>query len=378
MPGAKEVEIMKRHMGGGARTPRITPIKTSEAAAPSPSALQPPQALLLLVVTGIVLYLCWMMVAPFISAITWALALGVVLNPIRRRLICSLPKTAVAVLMVVLVIAVAALSVYLMSLRLIQEALRGQQLFRDLVQPGAWQRLMESVTWIGSAWNWVQSQFDLESIGKDVYTTVTRSLAPVFGKSAVGISRAFLSLLFFFFFVRDQETLIEGVRNSLPLTSAETERLFDRTTSTVQATVIGRIGIGIIQGIAGGILFWLVGIPAPLFWSLVMAIFSMLPVVGAFVVWIPAAVLLLLTGHWVRAVIVVAGGVAVIHPIDNILYPLLVGPRLGLHPVALLIAFLGGLIVFGPPGLILGPVIITVAVVLTEIWHDRTTNHREP
>jgi predicted PurR-regulated permease PerM len=277
-----------------------------------------------------------------------------------------------------LVAAVAALSLYLMSLRLIQEALRGQQLFRDLVQPGAWQRFIASVPWIGSAWNWAQSQFDLESIGKDVYTTLTRSIAPAFGKSAVGISRAFLSLLFFFFFVRDQETLVEGLRNSLPLTSAETERLFDRTTATVQATVIGRIGIGVIQGAVGGILFWAVGIPAPLFWSVAMAILSMLPVVGAFVVWIPAALLLLLTGHWVRAIIVVVGGVAVIHPIDNILYPLLVGPRLGLHPVALLIAFLGGLIVFGPPGLILGPVIITVAIVLVEIWRGRTLEDTTP
>ena len=339
---------------------------------PRPAAtLGPSGAWLLAILTGIVFYLCWMMAAPFISAITWALALGVILNPIRCRLIRKLSKTIVAATMVAIVVAVIALSLYLMSVRLIQEALRGQELFRNLVQPGVWQRLIESRSWIGAAWSWAQSQFDLESIGRDVYTTLARSLPPAFGKSAIGVSRAFLSLLFFFFFVRDQEALVEAVRESLPLTTAETERLFDRTTSTVQATVIGRIGIGLIQGMIGGVLFQLVGIPGPLFWSIVMAVLSMLPVVGAFVVWIPAAAFLLLTGHWLRALILIAGGVALIHPIDNILYPLLVGPRLGLHPVALLIGFLGGLVVFGPPGLILGPLIITVAMVLAEIWHSR-------
>jgi predicted PurR-regulated permease PerM len=183
-----------------------------------------------------------------------------------------------------------------------------------------------------------------------------------------------LSLLFFFFFVRDQETLIEAIRRLLPLTPAETEQLFNRTSSTVQATVIGRIGIGAIQGMIGGILFMIVGIPAPMFWSIVMALLSMLPVVGAFVVWIPAAVLLLVSGHWLRALILASGGIGLIHPVDNILYPLLVGPRLGLHPVVLLIAFLGGVIAFGPPGLILGPLIVTIAGVLTEIWHARTVS----
>ena len=103
-----------------------------------------------------------------------------------------------------------------------------------------------------------------------------------------------------------------------------------------------------------------------------MAVLSMLPVFGAFIVWIPASVILLASGHWVRALILIAGGVALIHPVDNIVYPLLVGPRLGLHPLVLFVAFLGGVIVFGAPGLILGPIIVTVATVLAEIWHART------
>jgi len=373
MPGAEEAENMKDEpVGIKPATPSRK--RASDAAKPySVTPIEPSGTWLLVILTGIVLYLCWIIVAPFVSPITWALALGAILNPIRCRLIRKLPKTAVAITMVVLVMAVAALSIYLMSLRLIQEALRGQQLLRDLFQPAIWQRLIQSGSWIASVWSWAQSQFDWESILKDISTAVARTVAPAFGKSAIGMSRAVLSLVFFFFFVRDQETLVKTVRELLPLSHSETERLFDRTTSTLQATLIGRIGIGAIQGIIGGIVFLLVGIPAPLFWSIVMAILSMLPVVGAFVVWIPAAALLFVTGHWFRALIVGAAGIALIHPIDNILYPLLVGPRAGLHPVALLVAFLGGLVVFGPPGIILGPLIITVAMVFAEIWQARTT-----
>jgi predicted PurR-regulated permease PerM len=260
-----------------------------------------------------------------------------------------------------------------MSHRLIQEALKTQQALQGFLQPGVWERFAQSGTWMGSVWSWAQTQFDLQAIVKEAPATAARSLAPAFGKSAVGISRAFLSLLFFFFFVRDQESLIEGVRRLLPLTPSESERLLNRTNATVQATVIGRIGIGIIQGAIGGILFLLLGIPAPLFWTIVMAILSMVPALGAPVVWIPASVILLASGHWIRALILVAGGVALIHPIDNIFYPLLIGPRLGLHPLVLFIAFLGGVIVFGAPGLILGPIIVTVATVLAEILHARTS-----
>jgi predicted PurR-regulated permease PerM len=335
-----------------------------------------PGVWLLMVITGIVLYLCWIMVAPFLSAVTWAFALCVVMNPVRRRMISRWSSTSVATVMLVFVVAIIAVSLYVMSQRLIQEALKTQQVLQGFLQPGVWDRLRQSGTWMGSVWSWAKSQIDLEAIVKEASTTVARSLAPAFGKSAVGISRAFLSLLFFFFFVRDQKRLIEGVRRLLPLTPSESEQLFDRTTATVQATVVGRIGIGTIQGAIGGILFLLVGIPAPLFWSIVMAVFSMLPVFGAFVVWIPAAAILLVSGHWIRALILVAGGVALIHPVDNIVYPLLVGPRVGLHPLVLLVAFLGGVIVFGPPGLILGPIIVTVAMVLAEIWHARTSESR--
>src|SRR6516162_2998101 len=161
----------------------------------------------LMILTGVALYLCWVMVAPFVSAITLAFALCVVMNPVRRQLISKWPKTLVALLMLVVVVAILALSLYVISQRLIQEAARARQLLEG--------------GWMVSVLSWAQSQFNLESIAKEGWTTVAKSLVPAFGKSAVGLARAFLSLLFFFFFVRDEEKLIEGVRRLLPLTPSE-------------------------------------------------------------------------------------------------------------------------------------------------------------
>jgi predicted PurR-regulated permease PerM len=358
------------------RSGRIRLAATTSKGKTFDSPAESPRVWMLMLLTGIVLYLCWIMVAPFLSAVTWAFALCVATNPVRRSLISRWSKTSVAAVMLAFVVVVIAVSLYVVSQRLIQESFKAQHALQGFLQPAVWERLAQSGNWMGSVWRWAQTQFDLEAVAKEASTTVARSLAPAFGKSALGISRAFLSLLFFFFFVRDQETLIEGVRRLLPLTPSESDQLLERTSGTVQATVIGRIGIGIIQGAIGGILFLLVGIPAPLFWTIVMAILSMVPALGAPVVWIPASAILLLSGHWIRALILVAGGVALIHPVDNIVYPLLVGPRFGLHPLVLFVALLGGVIVFGAPGLILGPIIVTVAKVLAEIWHARTSESR--
>jgi predicted PurR-regulated permease PerM len=326
---------------------------------------------MLVVITGVVLYLCWTMVAPFVSVLTWALALAIVTNPLRRILHGRLSRTAVALLIVSVVVAVLAVPTIFMSHRLMGEVMRGQQVLRGALQATAWQHALESQPWLGAVWRWLASRVDLSQIVQQASAALANRIAPAVGWSALVLSQAAMSLLFFFFFVRDQEALLDSFRHFIPLTPSEIDTALDRVSSAIRAAVYGRVLIGSIQGLVGGVVFYAVGIPAPLFWTVMMAVLSMLPVVGAFVVWIPAAAVLFATGQWIRALIVVSCGIAIIHPIDNVLYPLLVGPRMGLHPLVLLIAFVGGLIAFGAAGLILGPAIVALAFALGEIWSHR-------
>ena len=115
-------------------------------------------------------------------------------------------------------------------------------------------------------------------------------------------------------------------------------------------------------------MFWWLGLPAALLWGVVMALLAVVPVLGAFVVWIPAALFLALEGSWGRAVILIVWGAVVVGGIDNLLYPMLVGNRLKMHTVLAFISLVGGLMLFGPSGLILGPVALTITTVLLEIW----------
>ena len=150
------------------------------------------------------------------------------------------------------------------------------------------------------------------------------------------------------------------------------DRLFDRVEDTIYATIYGTLAVSAAQGLLGGLMFWWLGLSAPLLWGVVMALLAVVPVLGAFVIWIPAALFLALEGSWGKALILSLWGLLVVGTIDNLLRPILVGKRLKLHTVLAFISMVGGLILFGPAGLVLGPVVLTITAELLETWRSRT------
>jgi predicted PurR-regulated permease PerM len=139
----------------------------------------------------------------------------------------------------------------------------------------------------------------------------------------------------------------------------------------IHATFYGTIVCAAVQGTLGGLMFWWLGLSAPLLWGLIMGLLAIVPVFGAFVIWIPAAALLALDGHWSKALLLTAWGSVVVGGIDNLLYPMLVGNRLRLHTVPAFVSVVGGLVVFGASGVILGPLAVSITLSLLEIWRAR-------
>ena len=270
------------------------------------------------------------------------------------------------------VIIVIAVLVTFVSRHLLQESLKAQTLIQKSVQTDDWRSIIETHRWMGPVWNWSDQQLDLSEMAQQLATAIARSLAPAVARSVGVISQAGAGLLAFFFFLRDQEVALAAIRRMLPLAASETDLLFNRISTAVESAIYGRLFIGFLQGLLGGVIFALVGLPAPVFLAAVMSLLSTLPAFGGFMVWVPAGAFLLADGHWVRALIVLVWGVAVIHPVDNLLYPVLVGARLGLHPLVLFVAFVGGLIAFGPSGLILGPCIIAFAAGIADVLKSRS------
>jgi len=174
-----------------------------------------------------------------------------------------------------------------------------------------------------------------------------------------------------FYFLRDRRAALRSLRSLSPFTEAEMDRLFGRVGDTIHATICGTLAVSSAQGLLGGLMFWWLGLPTPLLWGVVMASLAVVPVVGAYVVWIPAALFLTLEGSWGKALILSLWGMLVVGTIDNLLRPILVGNRLKIHTLLAFISVVGGLILFGPSGLVLGPVTLAVTLSLLEIWRSR-------
>jgi predicted PurR-regulated permease PerM len=175
-----------------------------------------------------------------------------------------------------------------------------------------------------------------------------------------------------FYSLRDREMAIAAIGRVLPLTGPEYTRLTDRITNTIFASVYGTAAVAILQGGLGGAMFWWLDLPAPLFWGVLMGLLGIVPFLGAFVIWAPAAIFLALNGDVQPAILLTLWGTLVVGLVDNVLYPILVGKRLMLHTVPSFIAVVGGLLLFGTSGIVLGPIIVAGAQTLLEIWRKRT------
>jgi len=327
--------------------------------------------LLLAGLTGAAIFLCWKLTAPFINAFTWAFALAVACAPLRRWLFARMPKLPATLLILALVIVVVAAPVTFFLRVLFQESVQAQSLLKQSLDADVWQRTVAAHPWLGSLWGWADQQFDLAGIARQTAATIARWIAQALAHSVGVVTQTGVALFALFFFLRDQEIVLAAFRRMLPFSAEEMNLLSTRISATVQSSIYGRLTVGLVQGVIGGAAFAFLGLPAPVFWGAVMSLLSILPALGAFIVWVPASVFLLFSGHWIRAVILAAFAVGVIHTVDNVLYPVLVGARLGTHSLVLFVAFVGGLIAFGPAGLILGPCIVAVAGGMVEVWEAR-------
>ncbi len=336
------------------------------------------RTLVLLVLTAMALYLCWRMVAPFLPPFAWALAVSVAIHPLRSLLMARLSRTFAASMTVFIAILILAVPGGLLVSELIDESTNGVAALQSTVDLSNWRQAAESNIFLKPLLAEIaRFGVDLKDLGPEIANRLGAWLMPAFTGSLWAFSQLATFLFAFFFFVKDQESMIEAIRSRLPLFGSESDYLFEKITHAIHAAVYGRVLIGMVQGFLGGLIFLFVGLPAPLFWGAAMAVLSTLPAVGAFLIWAPAAAFLLAQGHWVHALIVTAWGIIVIHPVDNILYPILVGAKLGLHPLLLFIAFVGGLLAFGAPGLILGPAVLALTIGLGEIWTRRSIPGRD-
>src|SRR6266508_2480843 len=320
-----------------------------------------------LAATAIALYLCWLMLRPFITVLEWAAVLVIVFYPIHKRLAQKIKRRGLsALLSSLLVIVVLVLPLTFLTMALVNElsstARNLPALVAQLMNPQA------PITGRVSKWFHDHVAVDMTRSQEFVIEQLKTAGAALLGQSLglVGnilstIVKAFVIITMYYLF-RDGDKIVRALPGALPLDHEQSAAIISRTSQVVSASVYGVVTIAMLQGVLGGLAFWVLGVPAPILWGAVLALVCMIPIAGSFFVWLPASIYLMLTGHWTKAVLLILWGALVISTIDNFLRPKLIKNQTKLHELFVFFSVLGGMSVFGLLGIVLGPVVLAITL----------------
>jgi len=325
----------------------------------------------LLLITAIAFYLCWLLARPFLAAMTWALALAVVGYPLHRRLERGLRPNLAALLAVVAITAILLAPGGFLLQKLFDEAGSSLATFGTSLNTDDFHRVAGRYSFTEKLLGWAETKFDMQEEVRRGGSALA-SLIPAAVRGSLRMVTQFaIMLVMLFYFLRDRDLLLQFLGGLLPLSTAETTALLKRISATIYATLYGNLVVKLVQGTLGGLMFWVLGLPAPVLFGSAMAAAAMLPIVGTSFIWGPAAVYLLIQGSWIKAMILVVWGGLVVSLIDNLLYPILVAGELRIHTLGILVSIFGGLIVLGIAGVVLGPVILACTIALLDVWRVR-------
>jgi len=338
-------------------------------------------AYLLVAVTAALIYV----LLPFYTAILWGIIIALLFAPLYRWLLPRVrqrPNVAagisllLAFVMVVLPTLLVATSLAVESSRIYEQLQSGElkptQYLRDVFNT-----LPNGVTTV------------LDRFGLVSFNTLQRRLTAALTQGtqyfatqtfAVGqntfefVASVFITFYLAFFLIRDGNAIVRVVQRALPIAPAQKQALLTLFTTVIRATVKGNLLGAAIQGALGGLAFWALGISGALLWAVLMMFLSLLPALGAALVWGPLALYLLLTGAVWKGVLLCVFGVLVIGLVDNLLRPILVGKDTRMPDYVVMVSTLGGMAVFGVNGFVLGPVIAAMFIAVWQIYVSTVTD----
>ena len=326
-----------------------------------------------LITLGLVSIMFFYVVKPFFYPIFWAAVIASLFYPLYKRFSHLLNPSFSAALTLIIVTIIVILPFTFIITLLIKEMVNifnsyGQtdQLGGIIQDVNNFLHNNEFVQKIGLNDTAISGRLD--EIGRSVVTFVYVSVKSLTQNSLEFIALFVLMLYTLFFFLRDGGKIMKKIMYLIPLGSRYEQMLYEKFTSAASSAIKGTVVVGLIQGLTGGLLFWFTGVPGPMIWGLVMAALGAIPVTGTFLVWFPAGIIKIATGHMTQGIIILVVGTLLVSTIDNLLRPLIVGKNLQMHPVVVLFSTLGGVVVFGLTGFVLGPVIAALCQSFWELY----------
>jgi predicted PurR-regulated permease PerM len=322
-------------------------------------------------------YLVVEIISPFLMPLAWSAVLAIFFSPLYANLRRKLSPTAAALISTLAVTMLLIVPVLLVLLYATREAIDSSAKIQGMMGNGVNVVPSAVMDWVRE--HLPESAQNMDIIGplrqaaEKVATYLASSLGGLLKNAFSFVMNLFILLFALFFMFRDGEAILRAVRHLMPFEKDLQDSMLSESGDLIFASVAVALLIALIQGFLGGVAFALTGLPAPIFMAVLIAFFSIVPVVGSALVWFPAGLWLAVQGHWGRAVVILilCGGVAGFA--DNLVRPLLLRNRTKLNDLLLFISILGGLQVFGLLGLVVGPTVVAAALGVLRVYME----HRE-
>ena len=320
-------------------------------------------------------WLAYRIVEPFLVEIAWAVVLAICLDPVRVRLLPRLGPTRAALALTLAVVVLLVIPVVFVGTAVVAEG--GPAVTYLEAQ---FQNEGGAAGWFHKGWEWARARAPFLPTEQEAIAKVTASVGKVaefLAGQAGGILKGAANFLFslvitlgvLFFMVRDAASFQGAIRRVLPFGGEQNDRLVAITSELVSASVTATLAIAALQGLIGGVTFALLGIDGWVLWGTIMGILALLPLVGATLVWLPAAVWLALSGSIVKGVVLAAVGVLILGSVDNVVRPFLLSGKSQMNTLVLIISLMGGVSAFGFIGIVIGPLVAALLTALVESYH---------
>ena len=317
-------------------------------------------------------YLVFRIFQPFLVPLGWAVVLGVIFYSLNKQFERRWGRTRSAVVITFGVTLVLIVPTLLLAAMFVREGIAAAVNIQSAMADGGY-------GWLSHGRDWLASHIAAGGITIDLPELIRQGarrageylateLGAVIRNTVVFLFELFVMLFALFYFLRDGDAMLRRFRSFLPFEEDMTDRMLGEARELIFASVTTSLVIAAVQGIICGSAFAIVGLGSPVFWGVLMGFLSLLPVVGAWPVWIPGAIYLFSTGHMWRAIILIIICGALGGTIDNVLRPLLLGGRASLNGLLVFISVLGGIAVFGVLGVVMGPIVVATAVGILDVY----------
>lgn len=325
-------------------------------------------------------YLVYRLLEPFLVPLGWGGVLAVVFYPLHEQFARRWGAARASSLTTLTATAVVIVPAMLVMTAFAREAIDASALLQRAMAE-------DRLAWIERIWEILEERIPVASrvnLAQMAATAAQQGARFVVSQAgfvlrdlAAFLFNVILSLFTLFFLLRDSEAIMRAIRRLMPVEDAMREELLARTRQLISVGVVSSVIVAAIQGLLGGLVFAILRIDAPVFWGVVMALLCLLPF-GAWVVWLPAAAVLLLNGEFARGLILVGLGFGIVSAADNVLRPLLLSGSAQMNGLVIFLSLVGGIAVFGLLGIVLGPVLIATALALVSAYIDSVAREAAP